>query len=78
MLQEALELFDRAIRRGQEGARVVRAGLDPLDIVELCDEVAAEALDAALDLHCVARLKAKAQTVRLAEHARRQGAAAIP
>ena len=38
VLQKSLELLDRAIGGGQEVAGVVRARLDPLDVVELCHQ----------------------------------------
>ncbi len=53
MLEEPLELLHRPVGRGQEGSRVVRTRLDLLYVVELCDQIAAEALDSAADLNGV-------------------------
>ena len=75
VLEEALQLLHRAVRGGQERAGVVRAGLEPLDVVELGDQLAAEALDPALDRDGVAGLEAKAEAVDLAKDARGQRAA---
>ena len=77
VLQEALELLHRAIGRGQERSGVEGARLHPLDVIELRDEVAAEALDPALDLNGVARLEAKADAVGLAKDAGGERAAAV-
>ena len=77
VFQEALQLLHRAIRRGQERSGVESARLHPLDVIELRDEVAAEALDPALDLNGVARLEAKADAVGLAKDAGGERAAAV-
>ena len=72
VLEEPFELLDRAVGGGQEVRGVVRAGLEPPDVVELGDQFAAEALDPARDCHRVAGLEPQAEAVDLAEDPRRQ------
>ena len=47
MLEEPLQLVDRAIGGGKELGGIERSGLEPANVVELRDELVAEALDAA-------------------------------
>ena len=77
VLEEALELLDRAIGGRQELRRVVRAGLQALDIVELGDHLAAKALDPAANADRVAAFEAQPDPVGLAEHPGRERAGGV-
>ncbi len=77
VLEEALQLLHGAVRGGQEPRRVIRAGLQPADLVELGHQLAPEALDPAGDRDGVAGLEAKPDSVDLAEHPRGQRAAPV-
>ncbi len=57
VLEEPLELVDRAVGGRQELGRVVAAGLDPPHVVELGDELPAISLGPPGDRHCVAALE---------------------
>ena len=82
VLEEALELLDRSVGGGQELRRVVRPGLQALDVVQLGDHLAAEALDSPAYADRVAALEPKPDAVGLAEHpgraASRSGRGAPP
>ena len=68
VLQEALELLDRAIGGGQELRRVEGPRLQALDVVELGDHLAAKALESPAHADRVAALEAQPDAVGLAEH----------
>jgi hypothetical protein len=51
--------------------------VDPLDLAQLGHELVAEALDAPADPHEIAALEPPGGEVGVAEHPRRQGAAAV-
>ena len=72
VLEEALELLDRAVGGGQELGRVEAPRLEPADVVELGDQLAAEALDLAARGDRVAGLEAQPDPVGVAEDARRR------
>ena len=74
VLEEALELLDRAVGGGEEVGRVERARLEALDVVQLRHELVAEALDPAGDRDGIAGLEPQADPVHLAEDARGQRA----
>src|SRR6185436_17450875 len=58
MLEEALELLDRAIRGGQELGGIERPGLQAAHVVELSGQLTLEALDPAPGQHSVAAVEA--------------------
>ena len=78
VLEEAVELVDRAVGGRQELGRVERARLDPAQRRDLGREVAAEALDLAADLDRVAALEARAEHVDVAEDPGRDRAGPVP
>src|SRR5215218_729482 len=77
VLQEALELLDRAVCSRQELGRVECPRLETLDVIEVGDHLAAEALDAAAHVHRVTSLEAKTDPVGLPKYPRRELAGAV-
>ena len=77
VLQEALQLFDRAIRSGKELGRVERSGLEAADVIDLGGQLAPVALDLAACQHGVATFEPQADPVGLAKHAGRQCPGAV-
>ena len=77
VLEEAGELVAVAVGRGQEVARVELAAVELLDVVDLGDQLAAEALGAARDADRVALVEAGREAVDVAERAARDRAGAV-
>ena len=77
VLEEALQLVQRAVGGGQELHRVVLGALERAYVLELGDQLATEALHPAARQHRVATLEAKADPVSLPEHPRGEGARRI-
>ncbi len=77
VLEEALELLDRAIGSGQELPRVERPGLEPAHVVELGRQLAPEALELAPGVHRVAAFEAQPDPIGLPEHASRKRAGSV-
>ena len=77
VLEEALQLLDRAIGGGKELGGVERPGLEPAHVVELRRQLAPEALELAAGEHRVATLEAQPDPVGLAEDASGKRAGAV-
>ena len=77
VLEEALELLDRAVGGGKELGGVERPGLEPAHVVELRRQLAPEALELAAGEHRVATLEAQPDPIGLAEDASRKRAGAV-
>ena len=73
VLEEALELLDRAIGGGQELGRVERPGFQPAHVIELRGQLSLVALELAANEDRVAPFEAQTDPVGLAEDAGRQG-----
>ena len=78
VLEEAGQLLGVAIGGGQELGRVDLIALERADVVDLGDQLAAEALDLARDADRVALLEAGGQAVDVPEGAGGDRARAIP
>ena len=67
VLKKPLELGGVPVGGRQELGRIELAGLDRLDLVDLGDQFAAEALDFSRDVNRIASLEARGQAVHLPE-----------
>ena len=67
VLEEALELLDRAIGGGKELGGVERPGFEPANVIELRRQLAPEALELAAGEHRVSAFEAQADPIGLAE-----------